>query len=261
MAWVKNISIALLTIMLFAGGIVFYIFVIEKWRNKGVLNTSNLNINQLIELKKSIKPSTFQVQIEIVGSNKLNDMESLDSKAKEKILQDFNAVVGVLKEHSNICSGGIYSLGLKNFYYNNTKKRTYDAQNTIECRFTQNDNNAYNDLLTKISKIIESNEYLTLNIPPINPIITDTQYQQSTQELKYELVKKSEDIKKEYEKLLQTKCNIRNINFENVYPIYREAKMALAMDAAGVQNSSVELPLAKAQDISSRANISIECDS
>ncbi|MWV63031.1 hypothetical protein DCO58_01015 [Helicobacter saguini] len=256
MAWVKNICIMLIALTLFAGGILFYIFVIEKWNGKDVVKTDEMNITQNISIKKSVMPSTFQGNIEIVGTNKLRELDNIDSKQKNRITQDFNSIITAIKEYSNICNGGGYSLGLKDYYDNNVRKKGYDARSQIECKISETQKNSYNDLLNKINKIIDSNEYLDIVIHPLNPIITEQENDKYIQELQYDLLSKIDNIAKEYEKRLNKTCKTSNINFDSIhYPMLKSASMSLS-----TQDSNIELPITKEENITSRANVVMVCN-
>lgn len=268
MGWVKGIFVAFIALValgLFAGGILFYMFVIDKSKGGGLIQ-NDIAISQNVTLKKSIKPSNFNASLDISGSSKLRGLENLESNQKNNILQEFNNITTAIKEHESICSGGGFWLGQQDFYDNNVRKKGHNAIAKIECEFEEKDKSAYNDLLNKINKIIESNEYLSLNIGAINPMIKDDDAQKYLQDLRYEMIDKIDAIRAIYESKLKSKCKIVAINFEPAnYPYYtlERGSAMLASKADSIMPKEnlpeINLPIIKEQEVTSKASVSFSC--
>lgn len=80
MRWVKFIGVACIVLCLFAGGIAFDIFVVQKFTHKNVVEATQNNhieISQSIETSKDIKPDLLQMELSIVESKILKNTPTL----------------------------------------------------------------------------------------------------------------------------------------------------------------------------------------
>lgn len=270
MVWVKNISIAILVLLVFVGGVFFDIFVIEKFNNKDEIKESkHIAITQNVSVSKKVLPQTFSTQLNISGTSKLKEKTSMESSEKNKLIETFNNIINIIKENK-ICDGGAFHINLTNFWENNTNKMGYDAGMNISCEFKQDAHATYNEILSKISKIIDSNEYLEMPIPPIHAIITNDEYEKYTQGLRYDLITKVNNLKNEYAKQLNSVCSIAKVDYTQNRGISNLAYNSPVMLAKSANSGSIskenainingELPIVKESELRADANVALLCD-
>lgn len=259
MGWVKGISISIIVLCLFIGGILFDIFVIKKYFNKDFGDSKDMLISQSVSIKKKIKPTTFSVRLDISGNDKLRALSSLDSTERVKITQSFNDIINAINASSGVCSGGSYYVRLQDYYADNTRKNGYVANMNIDCEFIESKKSVYDTFLNKVNSIVDSSGFLAVSIPPINGVITQEENEKYAQELQLELVSKIDSMKAQYEKKLNAKCGISNLDFNSMqYPVFRENAVLMSAKSAGESYDSA-LPVLKEEDIESKANIVLRC--
>ncbi|RDU67524.1 hypothetical protein CQA53_00415 [Helicobacter didelphidarum] len=262
MFWVKSISIAVVLLALFVGGILFDIFVVKKMPvslHSG--NKDSLKISQQIKVNKMVTPTSFRVRIAIRGNMKLRLLTTINEVERQQIMTTFNTIIALIKENSSICSGGENSIGPEEYWENNGKtKQGYNAIIQARCEFNESQKDTYITFLNKVIVATQANDLLAVSVPPLESFVPEKERAKYTGELKDSIIQQAKDMSQYYAKNLSTTCKISKIDFPYVH-----FPMSMVLNAKSVVADSdtridVKLPVPEEQEVRIDANVEISCE-
>lgn len=213
MRWVKLTSIVCIVLCLFAGGIAFDIFIVQKFTYKNTLESrqdNQIEILQSIEISRDIKPDLLQTNIGIVGGRTLENSSLTDSN-RELITKKLDSIAAIVKANKDICKYIPYYQPV--IHDNNNEKRIGNTYLNIECNIHETNNKQYEDLISQIKNIVDQDEWLDFNFNSFMFALSDSAQTSQEAMLREQIIKKANDIGNEYSKNLNAKCNIAQMLF------------------------------------------------
>lgn len=180
-----------------------------------LVSSDKSKIVRKIEASKNIAYDTYVSFPRFSASKLLSTKENLSEEEKAKITKIFEDVLNRVKV-SNICTGGSYMLQPNIAYKDGLSVPSgfrFDAG--FECNFKKDEISKYQELLKDINKILENNEFISLNIPAIKSSISDEMLNKVREELHDDLYKKSSELAQHYSQITNKLCVISDINYEN----------------------------------------------
>lgn len=202
------------------GLLVFFILglVVSKAYEFFITNDKS-SIVRNIEVSKKVNYDSYISYPRFSASKILSIKEDLSDSEKADITNTFNKVLELVK-NSGICMGGSYMLEQNIAYKDGLSVPSgYRFDSSFECRFNKENFNNYQTLLKNINEILSKNEFITLNIPAIKSIVSDSALDVIQDELHDEIYEKSNELAKHYSKISNKICAISNISYDiNAYP-------------------------------------------
>lgn len=224
MQWFKIISVAIVALCLFAGGIAFDIFVVQNFTNKSIADknitesnrSKQLEITQNIEVTNKIKPNLLKMSIGITSSNTLSTTSSLTEVQREHITKQLNAILQLSQNYKGICKYKPYVFEPR---FSHTESQSgqisgYNVSFNIDCKMQEADYNSYEDFISQVKKIIYNDSWLDFKIRAFDFALTDSLQKEQEPILRELAIKNANGLVAEYNKNFDAKCNIASISFE-----------------------------------------------
>ncbi len=243
MRWVKIISIGVLFLCLFVGGIAFDIFVVQKFSHRGdsvmLANNAmndNLKLEQNIHVSKMLEPTMLKTSLEIVESNVLSNLQEIATNQRDNITKTLDIIVKLAQDNKDICRVSPYFISP---YYkfedqNNSQKRSYKISMKIDCKMDKTKYEDYKKFFNKILEHVDSNEFLDISFGFIDFVPSKTQIADYESQLRQTAIEQAQALSLKYNESLKAKCNISNIRFGHTsLPTTRNnsIQMVLARDS------------------------------
>ncbi|RDU61457.1 hypothetical protein [Helicobacter sp. MIT 14-3879] len=264
MKWIKYISLSIVVLALFAGGIAFDIFVIKKFSKQATISPNSPSVATIItqDLSAMSKntPQNFHAYPIIKESIALRNAESLGNEDRLMITQSFNETIKIINA-SKVCTGGSYNLQPIEYFAGNTLKRGYSASLNMECTFQASQKDNYQQVLNEIMNIANKNPLLEFGVPNITPFISQDEQRQSEQNLRGDLIIQAKELAAYYTKALALKCHLSKMTFHSIptpRPYAFNAKSANYSSVSSEVNNII-LPTPKEEEIELGAKVTLEC--
>lgn len=220
MRWVKFIGVACIVLCLFAGGIAFDIFVVQKFTHKNVVEATQNNhieISQSIETSKDIKPDLLQMELSIVESKILKNTPTLTESQREHITKKLDSIITLAQANKDICKYSPYTFGPTETYdYKNEMKAGYSIALNIKCKMKEETYKQYEEFVSQIKKVVYQDEWLDFRNHAFKFVLSDSLQETQKVALREQSIKQANTLKDEYSKNLNAKCNITNMSFLNI---------------------------------------------
>ncbi len=216
MRWVKFIGIACIVLCLFAGGIAFDIFVVQKFTHKNVIETTqdnHMEVSQTIATSKDIKPDLLQMDMSIIESKTLRDTSTLTESQREHITKKLDSIITLAQANKDICKYSPYAFGPTETYdYKSERKAGYSISLNIKCKMKEDTYKQYEELMSQIKKIVYQDEWLDFKNHSFKFVLSDSLQETQKIALREQILKQANTLKDEYSKNLNAKCSIAQIS-------------------------------------------------
>ncbi len=255
MRWVKFIGAFVILLLLFVGGIVFDIFVIQKFSHKdnfinNLTNKDDLKIEQNIYVSKDIESSLIKTSLNILESNTLHNLQSISPIQRDNITQTLNNIIKLTQENENICKNNSYVFTPN--YTNNYEKgdsRGYKIQLNIKCEMDKSQYDTYTKFFNKILEIIDSSEFLDISFGSLDFALSQQEQQKYEAELRQMALKQANDLISQYNENLKTSCYIGKINFGQAILPVQKNYMTMNRDSYMVLLNKTQTPIVSSNNM------------
>lgn len=193
-----------------------------------IIFANELVITKIFTLSKETEAKFLFSDINVISSSKLRNIGELSNKNRDKIINTINEIINEAK-NTDICKGGSFYINPIISYDKGSRKTIGQNINfNLNCKFTKNDLNIYNNFLSNIEKHIAKNELLALPQPSLNYRITEDEINNVKEELFDNFLSTISNIEDKYSNLVDKKCKANNINYgesPKIYPMPLSAKV------------------------------------
>lgn len=234
------------------GIMIFFVLgiVVTKAYELLVINNKS-TIEREVEVTKTIKYDNYLANPNFNSSKELSIKEYLSNEEKNEIINTFSKILE-LANNSDICKGGSYTLQQNIAYKDGIQFPSgFLFKSGFECNFSKEKIKNYEELLNNFNEVLKDNKYITLDIPAVNEVISDTNFTNIKESLHDEIYEKSEELKEHYSKISNKICKVINITYENNSYPYARYKNDIIYNIPTVEKDMI----AKL-----KANIKIECE-
>ncbi len=225
------------------------------------LFASEMLIKQNLSIVAKIPSTTFLSTIQVLGSDKLQKQKSLSLEDKNAIIRTYNTLNDFVK-NSAICKGGSFSITPLYEYKNGKKDQVgFESSYHLDCKFKEESKGDFNAILDFIERETQKNSYLLFPIPRINKNITQDDLREIESKLNEDLIKKANKRAKEYSKITNKKCMIKEINLgedSTSAPILHRAALTSAKSVDNVLED-ITMPRAKDFEKTAHAKVIFSC--
>lgn len=229
MQWVKIIVTAVVVLCLFAGGIAFDIFVVQKFTNKNTIvaeskQEEQTEITQNIEASTKVKPSLLKMHIGITSSNMLFNTQSLTEAQRDGITKQLDSILQLSQNYKSICKYKPYIFEPRLSYIpdnvgKNTQIGGYNVNFNMDCQMQEADYKSYEDFISQVKKIVYKDGWLDFRIEAFDLALTESMQKEQGQILRELAIKNANELTAEYSKNLGAKCSLVAISFgQNIIP-------------------------------------------
>ncbi len=233
MRWLKFIGIASIVLCLFAGGIVFDIFVVQYFTHKKTLESAQNNqtqITQDIQVTQAIKPDLVQMEMSVTESNMLYNTPTLAEKQRESIMQKLNAIIKLTQTHKNICKYNPYAFGPRSYdRLADTSNRGYMVNLHINCKMQEADSKDYEEFVAQLKKIVYEDEWLDFSIRAFELLASDSLQTAQEKILRKLAIQQAHTLTTEYDQNLNMQCAIASLSFGQNARKYYASSVATTM--------------------------------
>lgn len=253
MSFLKTCASVVFGLVLFACGMLFYVFVLD---NKYFGNPP-LQINYTISVNGSKTPTHYSAN-PVFSSASLLKIPTLTLQDKTIIASGFK-IISQRFEQSKLCKGGSYSITPLAKYDQESQSSQVYGQNfhaEFSCEFDKAQFEEYEKLLHEVGALANEMGYFALQTPKVRPIVKNEQQNEIDSELKGTLIEQAKQSAEVYQKSLSKICKIEriDINDSHAYP-----KVALMRSVEAQSIDSSALPIESSEEFSLSAQVSLRC--
>lgn len=213
MASFKSFLFALFCLILFGGGIVFYVLFLENKNFLVHFAKTPTELNIPLSASKNVQPDEYSASPRFSASLELSQKLSLSPEEKSMISTAFRKIAEKIEE-SGLCHGGTHTLEPVFSYKNGAK--SVNGQNfnaSFSCRFSRDKLGQYNDLLQEVELINTNLGFFMIILPEAHPTLSASQKQHITYELRNDILKQAKDLEQDYTQSIGKPCEITKIDF------------------------------------------------
>lgn len=227
--------------------------------------SGSVELSQEVSATKDIDYKNYTTSLYLRANNILAKEPNLNELQKDKIQTLFSKINERAKQEKICQKGGSFTLSPSYDYKDGQQvQKGHSIEGAIVCELTKEDEQTYKNLVKDLDYLVLKSGLAKLWGRGITPIVTEQEQAQVKQDLFDEIVKKSKDLQKHYEDLLDARCKIANINLDanNVHsPVLRMAKAESSVDYGNDSNGfvSFDFPIQGSTTLKSSALITMKC--
>ncbi|MGI0440361.1 hypothetical protein ACRE1S_07565 [Helicobacter himalayensis] len=252
MAWIKTFLFAVFSLVLFVGGIVFYMLFLQgNALFSRFIKEEPVAVEAYIEAQVSIMPDSYVALPKIRESENLAKKINLSNEEKAVIDVAFQKVSEKFAQ-SELCKGGSYTLE-PNYSYKDGAKTLVGQRLSADfsCSFKKEEFEKYATMIKEVDSISDNLGYFTLIIPSVNTTLSKEQVEKVRGELEEVLFAKIRESESNFSQHLGKTCKSVKLSLNE--------NQLLRSHVALASNLSAE-PIESAQQKQLGTQISLICE-
>lgn len=228
----------------------------------GILNAESLTITKSFTTNKTLTPRFITSTIRIESAEKLRNIGELSEKTRSAINTTLNNIIARAKD-GTLCKGGGYEIApIVNYEKGARKTIGQNVKFSLECKFSEDELEAYNRLLGEINAMILQNDLLALPQPKLEHRITNDEVNVAKEEMFAQfLVESLPKIAKNYSNALKKTCFATEITTTDSYSTMPHIMSRAQMeDAVVLASTNAAAPIASEAEVEVNITMKMVCE-